>query len=76
MPRYFFHVFDMIWSHDQDGEELPDLEAAVVQARHIARELLVEDEETGAAALDSFIEVADEHGSTVRVIRFRDVVEP
>jgi hypothetical protein len=76
MPRYFFHVFDMIWSHDQDGEELPDLKAAAVQARHIARELLEEDEESGSAALDSFIEVADGHGKTVHVVRFRDVVEP
>jgi hypothetical protein len=73
MPRYFFHVFDILWSHDEEGEELPSLQAAVVQARHIARELLVEDEESGSAALDSFIEVADEHGKTVHVVRFRDV---
>ena len=75
MPRYFFHVFDVIWSHDDEGEELPGLDAAIRQAKHIAREISLEDEESGAAALDSFIEVADEHGKTVHVVRFREALE-
>jgi hypothetical protein len=73
MPRYFFHVFDGTWSCDEEGEEFPDLGAAIQEAAHIARELLDGDE--GPDEADFRMEVADEHGKVLHVIRSQDVTD-
>jgi hypothetical protein len=72
MPRYFFHVFEVEWYRDHQGEELADVAAAMDVAAQVARELL-EDEVRGNDA-DSRIEVADEHGKIVHVVRLCDVI--
>jgi hypothetical protein len=74
MPRYFFHVFDgVMWSRDEEGDEFPDVGAAIQEAALIARELL--DDEEGPTKADFRMEVADEHGSVVHVIRSQDVTD-
>jgi hypothetical protein len=74
MPRYFFHVFDgMMWSRDDEGDEFPDVAAAIQEAAHIARELLDDDE--GPNKADFRMEVADEHGKIVHAIHSRDVAD-
>ena len=40
MPRYYFHTADGITVRDEDGEELPDLEAAKDVAIEVLSELL------------------------------------
>ena len=43
MPRYFFHVRDQHYLHeDGEGIELPDLQAVLQEALRIDRELSVE----------------------------------
>jgi hypothetical protein len=65
-------VFDGIWaSPDDEGDEFPDLGTAIQEAAHIARELLDDDERKNYA--DFRMEVADEHGRLVYVIRPQDV---
>jgi hypothetical protein len=71
MPRYFFHVFDVEWYRDHEGEELTDVSAMREQAEQVGRKLL-EDEE-GVSDPHSRIEVADEHGKIVHVVRLLDV---
>jgi hypothetical protein len=71
MPRYFFHVFDVEWYRDHEGEELTDVLAMREQAAQVGRELL-EDEE-GVSDPHSRIEVADENGDIVHVVRLIDV---
>jgi hypothetical protein len=71
MPRYFFHVFDVEWYRDHAGEELTDVSAMREQAEQVGRKLL-EDEE-GVSDPHSRIEVADEHGNIVHVVRLLDV---
>ena len=74
MPRYFFHVFDGIMlSRDGEGDEFPDVAAAVQEAAHIARELLDDDE--GPNKADFRMEVADEHGNLMHVVRPQDVTD-
>lgn len=65
MPRFFFHVLDGDWNLDGVGDDLPDLESAIVEARRIAEELL-EDEEGGWEF--SRIEIEDENGRIVGVV--------
>jgi hypothetical protein len=72
MPRYFFHTYDGdIWIHDIEGEEFSDLGAAVQEAANVARDLLKDPERTNDA--DFRIEVADENGTVLHVLRFSDV---
>jgi hypothetical protein len=72
MSRYFFHVFDgRTWSRDDEGDEFPDVAAAIQEAALIARELLDDDPRVNEA--DFRMEVADEHGNDVHVIRPQDV---
>ncbi len=74
MPRYFFHAYDDgMWSRDNEGDEFPDLGAAVQEAAEIARELLDDDEKDNKA--DFRMEVVDEHGTVAHVIRFQDVID-
>ena len=69
MPRYFFHVDDGIPDRDQDGQELPDVRAARVEAIRACGEMLRE-------AADRFsgrewrMEVTDESGAAVITLRF------
>ncbi len=72
MPRYFFHVYDDgMWSRDEEGDEFPDVGAAVQEAAEIVRELLDDDEKENKA--DFRMEVTDEHWNVVHVIRLQDV---
>jgi hypothetical protein len=74
MSRYFFHVFDgRTWSRDDEGDEFPDVAAAIQEAALIARELLDDDPKLNEA--DFRMEVADEQGNVVHVIRSHDVTD-
>ena len=62
MPLFFFHLRDQDYLHeDQEGMELPDLEAALKEALRVDRELAVEP--VGLYGLE--FEIADECGRTL-----------
>ncbi len=68
MARYFFHVRDgdTLLSDDEEGEELPNLEAVRLEAIEGARGILSEAARSGtAASLRLQIEVMDEFGRTI-----------
>jgi uncharacterized protein DUF6894 len=68
MARYFFHLRDgdTLFTDDDEGEELRDLDAVRSYAIESARELLSQAVLNGrAASLHQQIEVADETGRTV-----------
>ncbi|MFL5531119.1 MAG: DUF6894 family protein [Gemmatimonadales bacterium] len=56
---------------DPDGTELPDLDAAVVEALKVARELVGEVDDLGR---DAVIEIADGSGETILTVPFSDAV--
>jgi uncharacterized protein DUF6894 len=62
MPRYFFHLRDQHYLHeDQEGIELPDLQAVLEEALRTDRELAVEP--VGLYGLE--FEITDGSGRTV-----------
>jgi hypothetical protein len=76
VPRYFFHLHNDIDSQDEDGRELPNLDAAHQLAREHARFTFAETiKEEGRANLDHRIDIEDEQGRVVATVRFRDVVK-
>ena len=62
MPLYFFHIRDQHYLHeDQEGIELPDLQAVLQEALRTDRELSVEP--VGLYGLE--FEITDSSGRTV-----------
>jgi len=70
MPRYFFHVHDGTGSRDTEGTLLRDIYMAQAEAIHLSGALL---RDIGAKFWNSTewsLEVADERGCALFVLRF------
>ena len=75
MPRYFFHVREgSTLNRDDEGQELPDVEAARREAIATGREILGEKLLHGGSLNGRSIEIADETGRVVDVVNARDVL--
>lgn len=75
MPRFFFHVRDGAdLSQDIEGQEFPDVEAARREAVSTNREMLGERILHGGAINHRQIEIANENGQIVEVVRAADVL--
>ncbi len=72
MPRFYFHLRNTLETDDEEGRELPDLEAARELALENAREIVCANIREGYLNLDHRIEVTDADGREVLVITFRD----
>ena len=72
MPRYFFHIRNSERTDDEEGRELPDLDAAREFALEGARELVCADIKKGWLNLDHHIDVADEAGAVLFRLTFRE----
>jgi hypothetical protein len=75
VPRYFFHVFDDVIAQDEEGMELPSIEAARLNALIGARDLIAEQVKRGYFVLSHWIDVVDEQGTPVLTVTFRDAVD-
>jgi hypothetical protein len=73
--RYFFNVKDGDRvAKDSEGSELADSVAAKMEARMIARDMMIECMKEGRKLDGQQIEIADERGDVVETLRVRDVV--
>ena len=75
MTRFFFHVRNgqNDLSLDDEGQELPDLEAARHEAMNANREMLSEKLLHGGA-LQRQIEIASEDGEVLAVVKAKDTL--
>ncbi|HYC67102.1 DUF6894 family protein [Brevundimonas sp.] len=71
MPRYFFDIASEHAIRDEDGEDLPDSEAARDMAIRIAAELLPVHSRQLAQTGRVAITVRDEQGATVHELECR-----
>jgi hypothetical protein len=75
MPRYYFHLRNDLLVDDEEGIELPDMEAARVKAEEYALDMSAASVlEHRKINLHHRIEVADETGEVVLRVEFGDVV--
>jgi hypothetical protein len=72
MGRYYSHVFNDEITIDEEGAELPEIEAARARAIEAARALVCESVQKGHLNLDHRIEVADENDARVMTVTFRE----
>ena len=75
MPHYYFHVREVAdLSRDQEGQDLPNVEAARREAINSSREILGEKLLHGGSLNNRTIEIADETGHVVDVVNANDVL--
>ncbi|HEX8623047.1 MAG TPA: hypothetical protein VF718_13855 [Allosphingosinicella sp.] len=75
MPRFFFHIHNGLVTHDEEGLELADADAAVREAHRGVRSMAAEQVLRSARlVLHHFVEVQDSNGDVVAKVSFRDAV--
>jgi hypothetical protein len=76
MPRFYFHVCNGNgFVEDEEGQELPDLDAARESAVRSARSIMADDVQRGMLDLSSFIEIEDSENRLVHTLGFGDAVD-
>jgi hypothetical protein len=76
MPRFYFHVCNGAgFVEDEEGQELPDLDAARHVAVTSARGIMAEDVQRGMLDLSSFIEIEDSEKHLVHTLGFDDAID-
>jgi len=75
MPRFFLHIRDgESLIPDEEGSDLPSLDAARQEALQGARDILAEKVRLGEPLDGETIEISDEGGHLLDVVRFRDAI--
>ena len=76
MPRYFFHVRNGIGdAEDEEGRELPSVEAARREAIKGVRSIISDEVKQGLIDLRGEITVTDEDGAALIRLGFEEAVE-
>jgi hypothetical protein len=75
VPRFYFQLHDDFDVIDEEGLQLPDLEAARAHAVRCVRVTFAETaKDEGRVVLHHRIDIADEQGAVLETVRFRDAV--
>ena len=69
MPRYFFNILDRDVSGDDTGTECPDIYAAQAEAVRTSGQMLQEMAEDVYDGREWVMEVSDDHGLLLFVVR-------
>lgn len=76
MPRFYFHVCNGTgFVQDEEGQELPNIEAARLAAIRSARSIMASDVQRGILDLSSFIEIEDSEKRLVLTLGFQEAVD-
>jgi hypothetical protein len=76
VPRFYFHVCNGTgFVPDEEGQELPGLEAARAEAVRSARSIMASDVQRGMLDLSSFIEIEDEGHQLLLTLGFQEAVD-
>jgi hypothetical protein len=74
VPRYFFHLYDDVITHDEEGVELPNEAAARLQALNGARDIIASQVRHGYFVRSHWIDVLDGEGQLVLKVTFGEAV--
>jgi hypothetical protein len=76
MPRFYFHVCNGNgFDQDEEGQELPNVEAARLAAVRHARSIMAGDVRRGILDLSSFVEIEDESKQLVETLCFAEALD-
>jgi hypothetical protein len=72
VARYYFHIRDReVFIPDDDGMELHDIDAALIEARTTAKEWIAADVRSGRGIGASIIEITDWKGVILNALLMR-----
>jgi hypothetical protein len=75
MPKFYFHLHNDVDAPDEEGKELPDIDAARAYAEANAVFTMSETlKEDARINLRHHIDIEDEQRKVLATVRFRDVV--
>ena len=74
MPRFHLNLYNDVVSVDEEGVDLPDLEAARDAAILNIRDVMKDELVKGHITLGHRVEIADERGTILATVFFRDAV--
>ncbi len=74
MPRFYFHLHNDVDTFDEEGRELPDVEAARSASLHDARNMAAESVKKGHLDPSHYVAVTDENGETLFCTTFGEAV--
>jgi hypothetical protein len=76
VPRFYFHLYNDINVPDEEGVDLPDLDAARAQAVRDARVTFAEmAKDEGRVVLHHRIDIEDEQGAVLATVHFGEAVK-
>lgn len=76
MARYYFHICNGNgFTEDQEGMDLPDVDAARLAALRGARDVMAADVQSGELDLSSYLQVADERNDFLFTLLFQDALD-
>lgn len=75
MPLYYFHFREgSTLERDEMGVDLPDVNAAIIEAKTATREMLSDMIVSGANITSQAFEICDQDGSLVATVSFREIL--
>jgi hypothetical protein len=75
MPRFYFHICDAEGvSRDEEGSDLPDIDAARREAKASARDLITEYMKNRKPVNGQTLQIADADGNVLEIMDVRDVL--
>jgi hypothetical protein len=75
VPRYYFHICDAEgMSRDEEGSDLPDIDAARREAKASARDLITQYMKNRAPVTGQKLQIVDETGEVLEIMDLRDVL--
>jgi hypothetical protein len=76
MPLFFLHVYNRTGcSRDEEGLDLPDLDAARAEAAAGIRSILADEVARGTIDFNGRIDIADAAGTVIATMRYGEAVE-
>jgi hypothetical protein len=75
MARYYFHLYDDVVTLDEEGVDLPDIDAARDNAIAAIRGLICGDVQNGRLDLRHHLEVAGEDNQRLLTIRYGEALD-
>lgn len=75
MPRFYFHLHNDIDTFDEEGRDLPSVDAARRAAIQEARCMAAESVKLGHLDPAHYVAVTDENGDTLFCTSFREAVK-
>lgn len=76
MPRFYFHICNGTGLiEDEEGQDLPSVEAARLEAMRSARDVMAGDVQRGILDLSSFIEIEDADHQLIETLSFQDAID-